>query len=49
MIKRLFNIDLPYRDILKYSAKTLLDSISLFIILENTLTYPQSIWQHIPK
>ena len=49
LVKKNFQIDLPYIQILKYSITTLLSSTIVFLIMEQTLTYPTSIWEHLPQ
>lgn len=49
LVKKNLQIDLPYIQILKYSITALLSSTIVFLIMEQTLTYPTSIWEHLPQ
>jgi len=44
-----YKINFPMKEITKYSIVTLFSSIVIFFIMENFLTYPASIWEHIPQ
>ena len=47
--KKSHNIDFPFKDTAKYVGITIIAAIIVQILLENTLTYPPSIWDFIPE
>ena len=48
-VQKEYKISLPYKAIIKYSLVTLLASIIVFYLLENTVSYPPSIFEFIPQ
>ena len=49
LVKRRYDISLPYYLMIKYSLVTTLSSITVFYLSETTLTYTESVYDFIPQ
>jgi len=48
-VKKSHNIDFPFKDAAKYIGTTIIAVTIIQFLIENTLTYPPSIWEFIPE
>jgi len=49
LVIRHHKIEFPYKDIIVYSSFALISSIIVFFIMDETLQYQQSIWNHLQE